>query len=120
MLHCESSTGRVQGDACALPPLSALGGTRFTVVHGANLLCRLPDPQLFLEALPRLVAPGGLVVFVSPYSWLKQYTPREAWLGAYGACTARCSARCSHPPPASLQAAAVDPRGRRAPLGLPT
>ena len=34
----------MQGDACALPPASALGGP-FTVVHAANLLCRLPDPM---------------------------------------------------------------------------
>ena len=33
----------LQGDACALPALEALGGA-FTVVHAANLLCRLPDP----------------------------------------------------------------------------
>jgi len=34
----------MQGDACALPSAEALGG-RFTVIHGANLLCRLPDPM---------------------------------------------------------------------------
>ncbi len=25
--------------------------------------------------------PGGLVVLVTPFSWLAQYTPREKWLG---------------------------------------
>ncbi|RYG50121.1 hypothetical protein EON66_12170, partial [archaeon] len=34
----------LQGDACDLPPLSTLGGP-FSVIHGANLLCRLPDPR---------------------------------------------------------------------------
>lgn len=24
---------------------------------------------------------GGLVVLISPYSWLKSYTPKEKWLG---------------------------------------
>jgi hypothetical protein len=66
-----------QGDACALS--KDLSG--FSVVHGANLLCRLPNPLDFLTALPRLLVPGGLVVLVSPYSWLSQYTPREHWLG---------------------------------------
>lgn len=33
-----------QGDACALPSAKALGGP-FSVIHGANLLCRLPDPM---------------------------------------------------------------------------
>jgi len=51
------------------------------VVHGANLLCRLPNPDDLLKALPSLVADDGVVVFISPYSWLEQYTPRDCWLG---------------------------------------
>jgi hypothetical protein len=35
----------MQGDACNLPTLEALGGGAFTVIHAANLLCRLPDPM---------------------------------------------------------------------------
>lgn len=34
----------MQGDACALPDVKALGG-KFSVVHAANLICRLPDPM---------------------------------------------------------------------------
>lgn len=37
--------------------------------------------RLFLACLPALMAPGGLVVFISPFSWLPQYTPKEHWLG---------------------------------------
>lgn len=70
----------VQGDACNLPTAQELGG-KFSVIHGANLLCRLPDPRLFLNRLPSLLLPGGIVVFVSPYSWLPQYTPKQFWLG---------------------------------------
>jgi hypothetical protein len=51
-------------------------------VHAANLLCRLPDPRAFLRTLPALLAPGALVVFFSPYSWLVNYTAPERWLGA--------------------------------------
>jgi 2-polyprenyl-3-methyl-5-hydroxy-6-metoxy-1,4-benzoquinol methylase len=36
-----------------------------------NLLCRLPDPAEFLRACARLVKPGGVLVLVSPYSWLE-------------------------------------------------
>jgi SAM-dependent methyltransferase len=89
----------MQGDACALPSAAQFassagvpGGGRFSVIHGANLLCRLPDPMLFLQALPGLLVPGGIVVLVSPYSWLKQYTPRSNWLGACGIEGAPC--RC--------------------------
>jgi putative 4-mercaptohistidine N1-methyltranferase len=68
----------IQGDACNLP--TNVGP--FTVIHGANLLCRLPNPRDFLRRLPSLLVPGGLVVLISPYSWLPQYTPTENWIGA--------------------------------------
>ena len=70
----------LQGDACALPAAVRAAGP-YHVVHAANLLCRLPDPARFLAQLPQLVAAGGIVLFVSPYSWLPAYTPRAAWLG---------------------------------------
>ncbi len=52
----------------------------------ANLLCRLPSPKSLLGRLGGhrgLVKVGGLVALFSPYSWLEQFTPREAWLGGY-------------------------------------
>lgn len=89
-----SKTERItfrQGDACALPSEAELGG-KFSVIHGANLLCRLPEPRDFLNRLPSLLVPGGLVVFISPYSWLKQYTAKERWLG--GTVDASSGAAC--------------------------
>lgn len=66
-----------QGDACDLP--KDIG--KFDAIIAANLLCRLPDPRAFLDRLPSLLNPGGVVVIVSPYSWLPEYTAREKWLG---------------------------------------
>lgn len=66
------------GDACQLD-LPRLG--RFNAVLAGNLLCRLPDPRKFLADLSLLVAPGGVVLFTSPFSWFQEYTPRERWLG---------------------------------------
>jgi putative 4-mercaptohistidine N1-methyltranferase len=66
------------GDACNLD-LDRLG--QFDAVLAGNLLCRLPDPRRFLADLSRLVAPGGVVLFTSPFSWFAEYTPREHWLG---------------------------------------
>lgn len=43
--------------------------------------CSLPDPSLFLDALPGLLTPDGIVALVSPYSWLEEWTPRDKWLG---------------------------------------
>ncbi len=77
--------GRVsfrQADAGSLP--AELVG--FDAVLLANLLCRLPSPKALLGRLggPRgLVKPGGLLAIFSPYSWLEQFTPPEAWLGGY-------------------------------------
>ncbi len=61
------------GDAMNLD--SALG--RFDLVHAANLLCRLPDPDRFLDSLPDLVLPGGRLLLATPASWLEAYTPHD-------------------------------------------
>ncbi|PFX30701.1 hypothetical protein AWC38_SpisGene4501 [Stylophora pistillata] len=68
-----------QGDACNLP--SDLG--QFGCVLAANVVCRLPNPYQFLERLPSLVAPRGILVITSPYCWLEKFTPKNLWLGGY-------------------------------------
>ncbi|GFR46879.1 hypothetical protein Agub_g8520 [Astrephomene gubernaculifera] len=67
------------GDACALPDSLA----QVDCVLAANLLCRLPDPRVFLERCRSLIKPGGVLVLVSPYSWLKSWTEQEKWLGGF-------------------------------------
>lgn len=58
--------------------------TKYDGVIMANLLCRLPDPMACLNQLPDIVREnGGLVVLVTPYSWLDHYTERSQWLGGY-------------------------------------
>mmetsp|Transcript_24861 Transcript_24861/g.36670 ORF Transcript_24861/g.36670 Transcript_24861/m.36670 type:complete len:279 (-) Transcript_24861:59-895(-) len=66
-----------QGDACNLS--TSLG--TFDIIHASNLLCRLPDPGKFLAEAPHLLNPGGILVLVSPYSWLEEYTPVDKWIG---------------------------------------
>ena len=66
-----------RADACDLP--DDLG--TFDAVLAANLLCRLPEPTKFLNKLGSgLVAPGGHVFFVSPFSWMEEYTAKDKWL----------------------------------------
>ncbi|XP_067850882.1 uncharacterized protein [Heptranchias perlo] len=67
------------GDACNLP--TDLGS--FGCVLAGNLICRLPDPFAFFHSLPGLVAPGGILVITSPYTWLEEFTPKSRWLGGY-------------------------------------
>ena len=50
----------------------------FHVVFCANLIDRLPDPRAYLDSLPRLVAPGGLLlvdnVFGTSGWWIDDLT----------------------------------------------
>ncbi len=68
------------GDACHLSA-DLLG---FDAVLLANLLCRLPEPEICLRNMSGpngLVKQGGLLVLVSPYSWLPEHTDSSKWLG---------------------------------------
>lgn len=55
---------------------------KFDVIVASNLLCRLPEPAKFLADTPLFLKPGGLLVLISPYSWLDEYTSRANWIGA--------------------------------------
>lgn len=70
------------GDACKLKEYAENNtiGT-FDGVVMSNLLCRLPDPVACLDGMPHVVNKGGVVVMVTPFSWLEQYTSRNNWLG---------------------------------------
>ena len=65
----------LQGDALNLP--GDLGN--FDLVHAANLICRLTQPQHLLARLPKLVRAGGLLVLTTPCTWLEDFTPSEHW-----------------------------------------
>ncbi|XP_033630196.1 uncharacterized protein LOC117292297 [Asterias rubens] len=68
-----------QGDACNLP----LDLGQFGCVIGANLTCRLPNPYDFLNRLPSLIAPGGILMLTTPCTWLDEFTPKSKWLGGF-------------------------------------
>jgi putative 4-mercaptohistidine N1-methyltranferase len=66
------------GDACNLK--TTLG--QFDVILCSNLLCRLPSPRNFLNSVGNFLKSSGVVILVSPYSWLEEYTPLNEWIGA--------------------------------------
>ena len=72
------------GDACKLKEMSEEGeiGTYDGAIM-SNLLCRLPDPLACLDGLNGIINKGGVVVLVTPFSWLTEFTPRSKWLGGF-------------------------------------
>ena len=54
---------------------------KFDVIFGGNLIDRLYDPELFINSLPQFMNKKALLVLTSPYTWLKEYTPEEKWIG---------------------------------------
>lgn len=66
-----------QGDATNLKPQFA----NFDLIVAANLIDRLNNPRVFLEAVHERLTPGGVLVITSPYTWLEDFTKKEDWLG---------------------------------------
>jgi putative 4-mercaptohistidine N1-methyltranferase len=69
----------MQGDACNLKELY----TAYDLIFCSNLIDRLYYPQKFLDDIPKRVNKDGLLVLLSPYTWLETYTPKENWLGGF-------------------------------------
>lgn len=74
-----------QGDACALEELRDAGKLKaegYDAVLASNLLCRLPKPRAFLTSCADwVVKPHGVLVLLTPFSWLEQWTARDEWIG---------------------------------------
>lgn len=69
----------MQGDACNLKDIY----TGYDLIFCSNLIDRLYYPQKFLDDIPNRVNKNGLLVLLSPYTWLEEYTPKENWLGGF-------------------------------------
>jgi putative 4-mercaptohistidine N1-methyltranferase len=81
-LGLENFAGKVafhQGDACTL-------GAQFTgydLILAGNLIDRLYQPSQFLTGIHERLNSKGFLVIASPYTWLEEYTPKEAWVGGF-------------------------------------
>jgi hypothetical protein len=53
------------------------------LILAANLIDRLYNPAQFLAAVHKRLNLGGVLLRASPYTWLSEHTPREAWLGGF-------------------------------------
>jgi len=68
-----------QADACNLKPLYK----GFDLIFGGNLIDRLYDPKKFLDSLAERLNDKGMLILTSPYTWQKESTPKEKWIGGY-------------------------------------
>lgn len=68
-----------QGDACNLKPQFS----GYDLILAANLIDRLYNPALFLSHVHERLQLGGVLMLTSPYTWLADHTPREAWVGGF-------------------------------------
>ena len=68
-----------QGDALDLDP--ALTG--FDLIFCSNLIDRLNNPIDFLQNIQSRLNDNGILVILSPYTWLEEYTPKSNWLGGH-------------------------------------
>ena len=66
-----------QGDAHNLKPQFS----NYDLVLACNLVDRLYSPAKFLDHIAGRINKGGLLVLLSPYTWLEEFTPVENWLG---------------------------------------
>ncbi|RXK06115.1 5-histidylcysteine sulfoxide synthase [Halarcobacter bivalviorum] len=69
----------MQGDACNLKDIYS----NYDLIFCSNLIDRLYYPQKFLDDIPNRVNKDGLLVLLSPYTWLEEYTPKQNWLGGF-------------------------------------
>ena len=53
----------------------------FDAIIASNLLCRLPSPRKFLRDISSFIKPDGVLILISPYSWLEEYTPKSERIG---------------------------------------
>ena len=69
----------MQGDASNLKDIY----TGFDLIFCSNLIDRLYYPLKFLQDMPHRINKDGLLVLLSPYTWLEDHTPKENWLGGF-------------------------------------
>ena len=56
-------------------------GRSFDLIVGANLVDRLDDPLAWIQQSKALLSDEGILVVISPFTWLESVTPEARWLG---------------------------------------
>lgn len=72
-----------QGDAHIAHLNPEVKGKKFNLIVGANLVDRMSNPREWIQNSKELLAEGGLLVVFSPFSWMKEFTKEDNWLGGF-------------------------------------
>jgi hypothetical protein len=60
-----------------------IAGLSFDLVVGANLVDRLDDPLAWIQRSKEILSEEGILVIISPFTWLESVTPEAKWLGGF-------------------------------------
>jgi SAM-dependent methyltransferase len=71
------------GDACAMGDSEEIAGKHFDLIVGANLVDRLENPMAWIEKSKEILSEEGILVIISPFTWLESVTPESKWLGGF-------------------------------------
>jgi 5-histidylcysteine sulfoxide synthase len=56
---------------------------QYDLVCAFDVIHVLSDPATFLTGVKSVLAPGGVFILSSPYTWEEKTTPKSQWIGAY-------------------------------------
>jgi len=71
----------VQGDANRQDEL--FPNRKFDLIVGCNLIDRLSTPKKWILQSKEMLSANGVLIIASPYTWMKEYTPEESWVGGF-------------------------------------
>jgi hypothetical protein len=71
------------GDAHVAHLNPVVGGKKFNLIVGANLVDRMSNPREWIQNSKSILAEDGLLVIFSPFTWMKDFTKEEHWLGGF-------------------------------------
>jgi hypothetical protein len=57
--------------------------SKYNLIVGANLIDRLSDPALWINHCKDLLEEDGLLILFSPFTWMREYTEENHWLGKW-------------------------------------
>ena len=72
-----------EGDAHVVNSHPEVEGKTFNLIVGANLVDRMSNPREWILNSKKLLSEDGLLIVFSPFTWMKEFTKEENWLGGF-------------------------------------